>query len=279
MKKLKKLMILFTAALFCLLPIFSQPLTAQASTPTTYYVKYNTEKNDWYYQVGSSWDDTAIERELYYMTLEIKDGDVVIVDGAGTLNLNVSLSNLTILNGNLAIVTAKSYDEVHVLSGVGAAINGDIKNAHVYDNAVANINNNVTNLYAYDSSNAIVAGNASNVYVYDSVDPIANVECLGTVDHVKTYDDDYVYYEYYNFAKSSLKIENGSLRTEESKYSKTAPAATTPAAPSTGTTTTPPAPADELDDVPKTGDFSVSPVWFLAIAVVCMLGYIKLERR
>lgn len=265
MKKLKKLLVLFTAALFCLLPILSQPLTAQASTPVTYYVKFDTEKNDWRYLVGSTWDDEAYDRELYYMNLDIKDGDIVIVDGTGILEIDVHLSNLTILNGDLAIVMVKSIDEFYALNNSKSSITGTIKNAYVYGDCLVNFNSDVSNLYVYDPTN-----------------PCADIGAGGTVEHAKVYDDDAVYYEFYNFEKASLSITDGTIMTDESKYSKTAPAATTtPAAttPATSTTTTPPAPADELDDVPKTGNFSVSPLWFLGIAMVCMLGYFKLERR
>ena len=272
MKKLKKFIVLFTAALFCMLPLLSQPLTAQASTPTTYYVKMNESTGEWRFQVGNSWDSQSADRAFYYMTLDIKDGDILVVEGSGSINLNVHLSNLTVLKGDMVLITAKSFDEVYIASGVTAVINGDAKYGYVYDDALANFNNNVQKLDVNKSSTTAVAGSISELYVYDPTDPKANVECVGTVGYVKAYDDDYVYYEYYNFAAGSLKIDHGNVKADASKYSTTAPAATTtPAAPSN--------PADELDDVPKTGNFSVSPLWFLAIAAVCMLGYFKLERR
>ncbi len=267
MKKLKKLVVLFTAALFCLLPVLSQPLTVHASEPVTYYVKYVDSAKDWRFQIGTSWDDAGFHRELYYMQINIKDGDIIVVDGAENLNLSVSvsLSNLTILKCPLAVIAANSIDEAHIVNGVTTSITGDVKNAYVYETSVANFNNNVGNLY-----------------IYDPTDPDARVACLGTVDYVKAYDDDYVWYEYYNFAAGSLMIDHGNMNTDPSQYSTTAPAAaTTPAAPTTTTTTTTATTpsAGELDDVPKTGDFAVSPLWFLGIAVVCMLGHYKLEKR
>lgn len=279
MKKLKKLIVLFTAALFCLLPIISQPLTAQASTPTTYYLKYIEANNEWrFLKDVMVWDETAFHRELYYMHQDIKDGDIIIIDSNRTIDLtvNVKLSNLTVLNSTLAVVKANGYDEVHIANGSTAAINGDVKNGNVYTNGVVNFNNNVQDLYVEGTSNVRVIGNITNLKVYDPIDPEAKVECSGTVDYVKAYDDDYVYYEYYNFAKGSLAIERGNMNTNPSKYSTTAPATTAkPSAPAAGTGSS----AGEYDDVPKTGDFSVSPLWFLAIAAICMLGYLKLERR
>jgi len=279
MKKLKKLIVLFTAALFCLLPIISQPLTAQASTPTTYYLKYIDEKNEWRFLKNvTAWDETGYHRELYYMHQDIKDGDIIVIDSNKDINLTVyaKLSNLTILNSTMAIVTANGYDEVYIANGSTAAINGDVGSGSVLMNSIANFNNNVQNLYVEGTGSVNVLGNLKNLLVYDPVDPEAKINCSGTVDYVKAYDDDYVYYEYYNFATGSLAIERGNMNTDASKYSTTAPAgAATPSAPAAGTGSS----AGEYDDVPKTGDFSVSPVWFLAIAAVCMLGYFKLERR
>jgi hypothetical protein len=275
MKKLKKFIALFTAALFCILPLLSQPLTAQASTPTTYYLKY--VDNQWRYLTNvTSWDETGFHRELYYMHQDIKDGDIIIVDGNERLELsvNATLSNITILHTPLAVVTAKGYDEVHVASNSSAAINGNVKSAIVYDGCAVNFNNDIQNLRVEGTSSVNILGNAKDLVVYASYDPTANIVCEGVVDHVKTYDDYRTYYEFYSFAKGSLNIMNGSLMTDASNYSKTAPAATT----TPSTSTSKPA-AGELDDVPKTGDFSVSPVWFLGLAVVCMLGYRKLERR
>lgn len=279
MKKLKKLIVLFTAALFCLLPIISQPLTAQASTPTTYYLKYIEANKEWRFLKNVMvWDETAFHRELYYMHQDIKDGDIIVIDSDKTIDLtvNVKLSNLTVLNSTLAVVKANGYDEVHIANSSTAAINGDVKSGNVYTNATVNFNNNVQDLYVDGTSTVRVVGNITNLKIYDPIAPAANVECMGTVDYAKNHKDGYVFYEYYNFAAGSLKTLKGTMMTDPSKYSTTAPA----------TTVTPPAPAagsgsstGEYDDVPKTGDFSVSPLWFLAIAAVCMLGYMKLERR
>ncbi len=277
MKKLKKLIVLFTAALFCLLPIISQPLTAQASTPTTYYLKYIEANKEWrFLKDVTIWDTTGFHRELYYMHQDIKDGDIIIIDGNEGIDLTlyVKLSNLTVLNTPMALVTANGFDEVHISNGSSAAINGDVKSGNVYVNSAVNFNNNVQDLYVEGTSSVNVLGNVTNLKVYDPVDPMAKINCSGTVNYVKTYSDSRVYYEYYNFAPDSLRIDQGSVRTDSTQYSTTAPA--TPSAPAAGTGSSS---AGEYDDVPKTGDFGVSPLWFLAIAAVCMLGYLKLERR
>ena len=272
MKKLKKFIALFTAALFCILPLLSQPLTAQASTPTTYYLKYIG--SEWRFIPNvTSWDDTVANRELYYMQIAIEDGDIIIVDGAAPLelNLDVTLGNLTILYCDLAVVHAKGYNDLYVSNTSVAAINGNVKNATVLTGATANFNNNVENLRVEGNATVTVLGNTNNLYVYDPSYPSAYVSAHGTVAHLNTFSDYQVYNDFYNFKAGTLLIENGYLRTVEENFSKTPVASTT-------TPTTKPS-AGELDDVPKTGDFSVSPVWFLGLAVVCMLGYRKLERR
>ncbi len=279
MKKLKKLIVLFTAALFCILPILSQPLTAQASEPTTYYLKYIN--NEWRFLKNITvWDETGFHRELYYMHQDIKDGDTIIIDSPANIDLTVyvKLKNLTVLNSTLAVVHATSYDEVFVANGSSAAINGDVTNGTVFNGGSVNFNNNIQNLRVEGVSSVNVLGNAGNILIYDPNDPEANISCSGTVDYVKAYDDDYLYYEAYTFAADTFRTTRGNLLTEAKNYSTTAPTAA-PSVTSSTTPAAPSAPADDLDEVPKTGDFSVSPLWFLALAAVCMFGYVKLERR
>lgn len=259
MKALKKIVALFTAALFVMLPIFTSTMTAKAEgNAVTYYLKYVDAEQDWRFQTGA-WDNNSNGRELYYLYQDIKDGDLIVIDGTQdlTLNVDVKLSNLTIVNG-VSVVAAKSIDDFYLLNNSTAAITGNITNAYIYNYGVANLNSNVTNLYLTSES------------TYD--DPDATVVAVGTVAHVKGYDAENTWYEYYNFKANTFHAHNGNVITAEENFSKTPTAAApAPSAPS--------ASAGELDDVPKTGDFSVSPIWFVAIAVVCMLGYRKLERR
>lgn len=269
MKKLKKIIALFTVALFCIIPLLSLPLTAQASTPTTYYLK--PVGDEWRYIKDSLvWGD-SYNRELYYMHQDIKDGDIIVIDGNANieLKLNVSLSNLTVLQSSSAIVHAKSFDEVHVANNTIAAINGNVKSAFVYAGATVNFNNDAQDIYLESPTYVYVAGNIKNATLHGAVAPAVNLGCGGTVEHVKAISDTNTVYEGYNFKKGTLDIFAGTLKTAETDYSKTAPATTTTTKPATG----------ELDDVPKTSDFSVNPVWFLGLAVVCMLGYRRLERR
>lgn len=263
MKKFKKIVALFTAAMICLLPLFSSPLTVEAEeNPVTYYVKHTG--TEWRFQYDT-WKADDNGRELYYLTENIKNGDLIVIDGNTSIELNVGvkLKNLTVVNSTLAVVGASSIDEVYVLNNSTAAVTGDVTNAYVYSEGVANFNTNVANLYVLNTG--------------DHDDPDANIAVVGTVGHVKATDGTGTYYEYYNFKANTLRIDDGTLVTASENFSKTpsaAPAApATPAAPSTGTT------AGEYDDVPKTGAPFVSPVVFFGIAALCLAGNRALKRR
>jgi len=267
MKKFKKVVALFTAALLCLLPIFSNALTVQAEgTPTTYYVKYVESRNEWRFQY-ESWAENSEGRELYYLTEGIKDGDLLVIDGNTDLQLSVNakLKNLTVVHSTAAIISATSIDEVFVINDSIAAITGDVGSASVYGNGVANFNSNVGNLY-------IITTN-------DNDDPDANVAVVGTVGYLKGHDKSSTYYEGYNFKANALRVENGHLKADAGSYSTTpSDTPSAPTAPSAGTTTTTPS-AGEYDDVPKTGDFFVNPILFLGLAALCLVGRYELKRR
>jgi len=257
MKLFKKSIALFAAALLFTLSFCSISITADAAEPVTYYLKYVAANSEWRYQVGT-WESDNSGRELYYMEKEIKDGDVVVIDSPTniTLKLNVRLSNLTLVNTDTAVVHAKGYDYVYVLSGAKCAINGDVTNADVYGNAVVNFNNNVGFLRLLHETSPKIK---------------ATVSCIGTVDHVYAGSPTTLLFENYSYAENSLRIVNGSNKSDTTKFTTTPPAATTtPAAPATGN-------ADEYDDVPKTGDYRVNPLWLVCIAAVCGLGAYKLK--
>ncbi|MGN1147772.1 MAG: LPXTG cell wall anchor domain-containing protein [Lachnospiraceae bacterium] len=267
MKQIKKVLSLLAAAvLLCLVPLDSNTLYVKAEEPVTYYVKYIADINEWRFLPGSSWDENGYHRELYYMLLDIKDGDLLVVEGTDsmlTLDLNVRLGNLTINHAN-ALITAKGIDDCYVLRDSFCAVNGDVTNAYVYDNAVCTFNNNVNYLEvtgSYGVSEAVTVG--------------------GTVGHVKGVLDDRVFYDVYNVAAGKLSIENGDLETDAQYYSTT-PTENTSVNTSTDTAaaaTTPAAPADtsEYDDVPKTGESNII-LWLLGIAAMCIAGSFFLRK-
>lgn len=276
MKRMKKIVSLLAAAMLCLMPLANLSLTAHAAEPVTYYLKYLPSDNEWRYQVGSAWDDTAVHRELYYMKLDIKDGDYMVIEGNNDLilDLSVRLGNLTMNSATTPIITAKGIDNLYVLRDSRCIINGDVTNAYIYDNGFCNFNNNVTYLEIIGSS-----------------DINATVAAGGTVGHAKGVSNLQTYYDLYNFEAGRLYIENGSVRTEAKYYSttpqgtQTAPAPAAPAASATPDPA-PAAPASssaaaasgEYDDVPKTGEANTC-IWLLGIAAVCLLGRYELNKR
>ncbi|MBQ8879046.1 MAG: hypothetical protein IJ029_09990 [Lachnospiraceae bacterium] len=266
MKKNKKIITLFAAALLCVLPILSTPITAKAVEPTTYSVKYDSESGDWRYMAGQ-WNDESTSRELYYLEQEIVDGDYLVVAGTNgdTLELDVRLGNLTIVNtGSPTVFTVKGIDNLYVLNNSQCAINGNVTNAYIYDSGLCNLNNNVSNLEIIGTSSGLSA----------------TVAAVGTVGHVKGYDNYNVHFELYSFKQGTLYIEKGTLKTEETEYSE-APVADTATAPATSPTTPSGAAAStgssEYDDVPKTGETNTV-VWLMAIALFCMVGYYQLKK-
>lgn len=291
MKRLKTIVSLLAAAALLLLAPNAQQLQVSAAEPVTYSLKYVEANNEWRYHVGSWDDNNPGHRELYYLKESIKDGDNIVIEGGDqglTLELPVNLGSITFNHSHLAVITAKSVENVYVLRDSVAAINGDVKNAHVYDNAVVNFNDNVTNLYITKE----ICGQQTIVVV-------------GTVDYVKTGDAEMVYNEMYNFQANSFRQEEGLLKTDASKYSTIPsvvapvvpdvpnavtpvvpvdPAVTVPVVPAVPTAPVAPVvpvtPADSLyDDVPKTGEPFALPGLLVIGAGICFGGAYLLKRK
>lgn len=264
MKKLKTIVSLLLAVAICvLLPNFNS-MTVSAEGPVTYIVKHVDSNNEWRFQTGSStWDENGYHRELYYLHLDIKDGDILIVDGPGNAPINISarLSNLTFVNGAYAVISATSIDDCYVLKDSVAAISGDVTNAYVYDNAVCTFNNNVGTLSVLNDPNR-----------KDSTLD-ATVSVAGTVNHLIGNDGAKLHYELYSFPAGKLVIDKGDVKTDASLFSTTAPAAGA----QTNTSTQNQSSADEYDDVPKTGDSAVV-FWLLGISALCFAGRRALKK-
>lgn len=279
MKRLRKFVSLLAAVAVCVLLPGVNALTASAEEegPVTYYVKFVEGNSEWRYQLGSAWNDNAGHRELYYLLQDIRDGDLVVVEGNSALNLNlpVRLSNLTINHAATVAISAKSIDDCYVLRDSAAAINGDVTNAYVYENARCTFNNNVGTLQVLDSSGLH-----------------ATVTCAGTVDHLIGKDNLQTYYDYYSFAEGKLDIKDGPVKTDAAYYSTTAPAeasqtqatqnetsqaeAVQEQAPQADTTPAETS-SNEYDDVPKTGESNLI-FWLLGISALCFAGSCYLKK-
>ncbi len=257
MKKLKNLLAMIAIAAFVFSPLLGNALTVSAAEPATYCLKY--VDGEWRYQPGSSWKSDGYHRELYYFNQEIKEGDQVVVEGSGSevpLNIPVKISNLTINQVSFCSVVTKGIDTCYVLGNSTCAINGDVSKAYVYNTSCCNFNNNVGYLE-----------------LIGTTDVTSTIAVLGTADHVYAKDDTRVYYDLYQFTAGKLRIEDGSLRTENKYYSTTAPAAT---ATNTANTTPKATNTSEYDDVPKTGEVNYFP---LLLSVMGCAAAMKLLLR
>lgn len=213
MKKIKTIVSLLVIAVLLVLmtDVNKLPVSAEEeSEPVTYVVKYIESTGSWRYQSGDyCWRDKVSHRNLYYMTQSIKDGDILVIDGSDhalNLTLPVSLSNITFCHAPYSIVTANSIEDVYVLKDSIAIVNGDVVNAYVYDNATANFNNNVTNLYIKNDS-------ADN----------QTIAVAGTVDYLESSVGEWVTLQLYSFPENTFRVNEGSLKTEESDYSTVPP--------------------------------------------------------
>lgn len=265
MKKVKKIISLLAASAMLLVASFgSNTLTANAAEPVTYTLQYDYDENDWRFQVGYPWDDTAEHRELYYMEQAIKDGDVIVVEGESkdTLNLtlNVNLSNVTLSQTDFIVIGANRIDNVFVTGDSSGSFSGYVDHAYVYNYATANFNNDVGTLEVQSDENDIratvgVAGTCAHLY--------ATASSGATV-----------MYDLYSFAKGTLHLSDGLLNTAETNYSKTPCAPAPSAQPVTSTNnTTSSSSSSEYDDVPKTGEVNASTWLYLASAVCFVVAF------
>ncbi len=272
MKRLKALVTTLAAvALLATLPQ-GNTLKAEAAEAKNYAVKYCPDEGngEWRYQEGSTFDDSASDRELYYLLQDLKDGDKVAVynetSTAPALNLgNVKLGDLTICRTAMTVVYTGGIFECHILAGSVCSVNGDIDYAYVYDVATVTFPGNITELIATAQDEAFNS----------------NIGCNGKVWHLNAYSINApkTFYNLYNFSKNKLVIEDGSLKTEYYYYDKTT-AASPAQAQASSTTSTAPATGSsgEYDDVPKTGENTLV-FWFLATAVICLTGSLVLNRK
>ncbi len=263
MKAIKKIIsILAIAALMVILPT-GHSMVVSAAGGTTFYVFYDNTEKVWRYIYGNHADEEAESYTLSQLiNTDLKDGDLIVMGGDllpidNPIVFGKHLQNLTIMpycTGS-PIVYANGIDECYVCNNVTAIVHSDVTNAYLYDGSVANFDGNVQNLTITDSSSEITA--------------TANV--TGTVAHLSAVADGHPEWDYYNFKANTLSVKNGEVTTAVANYSTTPSAPeTTPKNPSNG--------SGEYDDVPKTGERSVS-VWFFAAATICFAASFLLRRK
>lgn len=240
-------------------------LTVSANTPYTYSLGYNTTLGEWRWQINPTYDPKLGDEPISKLDDYVKDGDIIVVYNEGvpegvTFNVSARLSNLTIIGtGNGVNLPGAAYvDDFFALKGCVTAVNADIKNAHVYDNCIVTFNKNVEDLEIISAPT-----------VYNAV-----TTSTGTIGHAKSHYEGNVHYEVYNVAPGKFVSEYTVLKTDPQYYSATptGTAATTPAAPSTTTSS-----SGEYDDVPKTGEAAY--IYMLCgLSLICFLGSRKLRK-
>lgn len=260
---LKRLLAMAASAVMLAFLPDTDVLTVSAAEPVTYYLMYQDEpdnQGDWWYQLGSEWDEEAEHKQLIYMTEQLKDGDLVVVGNAAPdqLVLNVHLSNLTIKNttDRLAMVSVTGgIDNCVFLNNTLGSVTGNVVNAYVYGASTANFCSNVTNLYSYN----------------DNPDGDPNIGVSGTVAYFQSENSNKNYQPCgTNFAANTFSLENGELKTDSSNYTQDISGG--PAAAASQPTPKPSnssAASNEYDEVPKTGESSPV-IWLSLIAVFCL---------
>lgn len=212
MKKFKSIIstVLAASMLVCLFGVSGLQASAApadpAPEPTTYVIKYDDGCKDWRYQISDNgiWNNKLGSRELYYMKQDIKDGDLLVVEGSGsaeTIKLNVSLNNITFSHGSGPIIYVPEVKHAVVLRDSVGIINGNVKNAYVYDNAIAQFNNDVDNLYLMEIN-----------------DDTQTVGVSGKVDYVEFNDSKRILLRLCSFAKGKFELKEGSLKTDGQYY-------------------------------------------------------------
>jgi len=278
---MKKLFAFFTAALFLALSLNVNSLTAEAADPKTYYVKYYPDKKAWYYQPGNTWSEEVAGRELYYMTLDFKDGDYVVAEGHGdfpALELDFHLGNFTVVTESALTIKCKSIKDCYVLIGAATSVTAPVENGYVYDRAKANFNEDCYNLeLVYDQNPTMgvnVVGKCNYFYCHSNTQ---TKYMLWDFTQPIKFADGYLHTPYWAY---KIEAPAGGVQTPSLAPEAAAPAEPAPQAPAPA----PEAPAPQapaqgvLDDVPKTGQ-SYSYIVALGIAALCLAGSYSLKKK
>lgn len=271
MKKRIKSFVSILAAIAVLVMVpAGNVLPVKAAEPVTYSVKYiGGSIDDWRFQPGTTFDDSAYYREIYYLNQDLKDGDAVVVyPGEVTpskeLNLGtVKLGNLTVHQNATAVVRTGGIKDCYILAGSTSAINGNVTNAYLYDKVNCTFNDNVTEMTLY----------------YTEV-PYSNLTCGGTVGHFSAVllnqSNAKKYYDIYDVSAGALNLQYGYLITKNDKYSTT-PSAQNSQATENGSAASSGS-SSEYDKVPKTGDSSIY-LWLFCASAFCFAGSRMLRKK
>lgn len=252
MKTMKKAFAVMLGLCLMFTAFYFTKTEVKAAEPVTYTIR--VMNGEWRMQPNYPWIEGGFHRELYYMHLDLKDGDKLVIDDdskALELTLERRLSDITVVRSSNTVLHTPGVDNVYMLAGTTAAINGDVKNAYVYSNVKVNFNNNVEYLEVNDTTFQFTP----------------SIRVLGKLDHYKGLENGKVWHDWYSFAYGTFFMENGVVRTNAADFSTTAPTPAPTAAPAKKPVASA---ADEYDDVPKTGDIA-SYYWMFGLAAACLV--------
>lgn len=281
-KKMKLLVSMLAAAAMLVLLPGGNAMTAHAEEAKTYSIKYiGGDINDWRYVPGSTFEDGASHRNLYYLlTYDLKDDDLIViypgdeVPSGKLLDLSgFRLSNLTIYQNANVVVFTGGIKECYVLAGAYTAINGDVTNAHLYETTTCTFNNNVLDMTLHLQTN----------------DSHSSITCAGTVGMFQVLEDNTSHSRgiFYDIPNNTMKYLDGTIQfsnwspepTEAYLQAKAAASGTAAAAPEA--TPAPAGDSSEYDEVPKTGESSQA-IWLIGLlgaAAILFAGSYRLYKK
>lgn len=266
MRIMKKLMTSVLCMAAAILVFAGFQMTAEAAGKT-YYLLYSSGDGE-YRGYDQPWDagQTVPDFSADVLDLFMQDGDNVVIYSTDLkkfdLSFQKSVGELTIVGDGIVLVGFASSDKVHVTKDTTVVLSGDAKEVYVYDNGICNINNNVGTLH-------LVEDTMKN----QTVNVIGTADCVSESKVGSNTTNDY-----YAFQAGACVINNGGMCALDGTYSRDPNAVKKPQTESNSNK--PAAGNGDLDDVPKTGDESVSVgIYMLLMSAVCAAACVVLRKK
>ena len=272
MKGFKTIALLFIATVATTLFV-AKPITAKATTHCVFWNYEDGDTPEWRYVTGI--DDVFgpdftghSYEDIYYLRQRFQNGDTLVVQGYGengNHGIELDLKGFTVgeivyKNAKGIVVYADHVNKFSALTYATGSVHGDVDNAYIYDDSKATFYNNVGNLYTVNDDNHTM-----------------DVTVIGTVSYLEgTSTDGRTYYTASNFRANTLKIENGTLTTNDAYYTKggspVASDGASSATASTATNATAATTTNASDGVksPKTSDNSPVVLLIFALSAIGM---------
>lgn len=268
MRMMKKLMTSVLCLAAAMLTFVGFHATSEAAGTKTYYLLYSANDGE-FRGYDQPWDaaQPVPDFSADILDLYMNDGDNVVIYSTDLkkfdLSFQKSVGELTIVGDGNVVVGFKSFDTVYVTKNTTVVLNGDAKDVYVYDNGICNINNNVGTLHLVEDTMK-----KQNVNVVGTADCVSESKTGSNTTN-----------DYYAFQKGACIITNGGMYALDGTYSRDPGAVNKPQT-QTGSTSKPAAGSSDLDDVPKTGDESVSVgIYMILMSVLCATGCVVMRRK